>query len=337
MSKPLRRWIASSPRVGVLLRTALWGAACGLPALGALPVAALAAPDDDAVRAALVGRILEGPVGARTDALEKLLADDPTGAGFAAVLGAAKELEKRKDAPALVDVARHLGRPGLEKAVEPLVGLLDAKDADVRATAAVSLEHVGVAAAVGPLLARLDREKEDAVLMHLLRAAGRCGRGEDRVRAALDRRASSGKTEALCCAAVIGLAHATGDAATARLLEDHLTKVGPPGFGRRADKGVNSLKRAYLGWALAAVGDPKSTTFVREKLLKPLEHVSGGPVVDAVVAYYVAIHDVCDGRKDAMAIVEAGAKTVLATYGNPLTADARKQRTFSSYVPLAEW
>ena len=50
-----------------------------------------------------------------------------------------------------------------------------------------------------------------------------------------------------------------------RLLEDHLTKVGPPGFGRRADKGVNSLKRVYLAWALATVGDPKSAAFVREK------------------------------------------------------------------------
>ncbi|MFO0934480.1 MAG: HEAT repeat domain-containing protein [Planctomycetota bacterium] len=327
MSKPLRRWAAS-----IALAVA------GATVVGVAPRGAGAAPpDDDAVRAALVGRVLDGTSAARADAIAKLLADDVSGAGFAAVVGAVAELEKRKDAPALVDVARQLGRPGLEKAVATLVGMLDAKDAELRATAAVSLEHVGSATAVGPLLARLDREKDDAVLLHLLRAVGRCGPFEERVRAALDRRASSGKTEALCCAAVIGLAHAKGDAATARLLEDHLTKVGPPGFGRRADKGVNSLKRVYLGWALATVGDPKSAAFVREKLVKPLEHVSGGPVVDAVIAFYVAVFDVCEGRRDAMAIVEAGAKTVLATYGNPLTAEARKHRAFSSYVPLAEW
>lgn len=329
MSKPFGRWAAS-------LALACGVASAALAAIA--PRGARAAPpDDDAVRAALVGRVLEGPAAARADAVTKLLADDVTGAGFAAVVGAVAELEKRKDAPALVDVARQLGRPGLEPAVTTLVGMLDAKDAELRATAAVSLEHVGSATAVGPLLARLDREKDDAVLAHVLRAVGRCGAREDRVRAALDRRAASGKTEALCCAAVIGLAHAKGDAATARVLEEHLTRVGPPGFGRRADKGVNSLKRVYLGWALAAVGDPKSATFVRERLLKPLEHVTGGPMVDAVIAFYVAVHDVCAGRPDAMAIVEAGAKTVLATYGNPLTADARKQRAFSSYVPLAEW
>lgn len=329
MSKPLGRWVVSSGRVCALVLAAL-----GAPTARA----ALAAPPDDAaVRAALVGRVLEGPMAARADAVTKLLADDTTGEGFAAIVGAVAELEKRKDAPALVDVARQLGRPGLERAVAPLAGMLDAKDAELRATAAVSLEHVGSAAAVAPLLARLDREKDDAVLAHVLRAVGRCGARDERVRAALDRRAASGKTEALCCAAVIGLAHAKGDAATARILEEHLTRVGPPGFGRRADKGVNSLKRVYLGWALAAVGDAKSATFVREKLLKPLEHVTGGPVVDAVIAFYVAVHDVCAGRPDAMAIVEAGAKTVLATYGNPLTADARKQRAFSSYVPLAEW
>lgn len=327
MTQPAGRWTR-----------ALLGAIVGATCVVAAPLGArAAAPDDAAVRAALVGRVLEGPAAARLDALGKLLADDASGAGLAAVLGAVKELEKRKDGPALVDVARGLGRPGLEAAVEPLVGMLDAKDPELRATAAVSLEHVGAAAAVGPVLARLDREKDDGVLAHLLRALGRCGAREDRVRAALDRRASSGKTEALCCAAVIGLAHATGDAATARLLEDLLTRVGPPGFGRRADKGVNSLKRAYLGWALATVGDPKSAVFVREKLLKPLEHVSGGPLVDAVVAFYVAIADVCDGRRDAMAIVEGGAKAVLGTYGNPLTAEARKHRAFSSYVPLAEW
>jgi hypothetical protein len=192
----------------------------------------------------------------------------------------------------------------------------------------VSLEHVGSAAAVGPLLAQLDREKDDAVLADVLRAVGRCGPGAERVRAALDRRVASGKTEALCCAAVIGLAHAKGDAATARVIEDHLARVGPPGFGRRADKGVNSLKRVYLAWALATVGDPKSAAFVRERLLKPLEHVTGGPVVDAVITFYVAVFDVCEGRRDPRAVVEAGAKTVLATYGNPLTAEARKHRAF---------
>lgn len=327
MSKPFGRWVASC---------AMACAVAGV--VGIAPRGAGAAPpDDDAVRTALVGRVLEGTPAARADAVGKLLTDDVTGAGFAAVVGAVAELEKRKDAPALVDVARQLGRPGLEQAVATLVGMLDAKDAELRATAAVSLEHVGSATAVGPLLARLDREKDDAVLAHVLRAVGRCGPADDRVRAALDRRASSGKTEALCCAAVIGLAHAKGDAATARLLEDHLTKVGPPGFGRRADKGVNSLKRVYLAWALATVGDPKSAAFVREKLVKPLEHVTGGTVVDAVITFYVAVFDVCEGRREPMAVVEAGAKTVLATYGNPLTAEARKHRAFSSYVPLAEW
>jgi hypothetical protein len=302
---------------------------------GARPVRA--EPLSAELRTTLVGRILDGTPAARRDALGRLLTDDREGTGLVAVVGTLAELEKRKDVAAQTDVARALGRPGLLAAVEPLKGFLDAKDAGLRAVAAVSLEYVGAPEAVGPLLARLDREKDDLVLAHELRALGRCGRGEERVRAALDRRATSGRTEALCCAAVIGLAYFSKDAATARILEEHLAKVGPPSFGRRSDRGVNSLKRIYLAWALAMVGNPKSGPFVRERLVKPLQNVVGGEIVAGVFAFYVAVAEVCEGRPDSMPGVEAGARVVSATYGNPLTAEARLERAFAGFTPLAEW
>lgn len=302
----------------------------------AAPVAR-AEPDPVAARAELVAKVLSGPSEARLAAVKRLLADDKDGEGVKAVAGTLAPLEKEKDVVALVEVVRALGRDGLAGAVEGLCGLLDAKDDLVRGNVAVSLEHVGAATAVPALLGRLDREKTEIVLCHVLRALGRCGKGDAKVRAALDKRVTSSKSEALSCAAVVGLAHFAGDAAAARTMEDQLQKVGPPAFGRRGGGGENSLKRAYLAWGLAVVGDKKSGPFVREKLMKPLGHVVGGPLVDGVFAFYTAVAEVCEGKREAMADVENGAKAVLGIYGNPLTDECRKGRTDSGYTPLAEW
>lgn len=296
-----------------------------------------AEPDPAAARAELVAKVLSGPSDVRKAAIRQLLTDDKDGEGVKAVAGTLAVLEKEKDASAEIEVVRALGRPGLVGAVPGLCSVLDSKDELVRGNTAVSLEYVGDASAVAALLARLDREKSEIVLCHVLRALGRCGKGDAKVRTVLDKRVTSSKNEAVSCAAVVGLANFAGDGAAARTMEDQLQKVGPPAFGRRGGGGENSLKRSYLAWGIAVVGDKKSGPFVREKLMKPLGHVVGGPLVDGVFAFYTAVAEVCEGKADSMAAVEGGVRTVLGMYGNPLADECRKGRGDAGYTPLAEW
>jgi hypothetical protein len=296
-----------------------------------------AAPGDPAaLRAQLVNAIVDGPTETRKEALRRLLLDDKDGLNLAAIVAAFPTLEANKDVAAQVDVVRALGRPNLKGATAMLVERLDAKDAELRGNVAVSLEYIGDPAAVDGLKGRLDREKEELVLCHVLRALGRSGAGDKAVRAALDKRIASAKSEPIACAAIIGLAHFDKDPAAARALEDHLQKVGPPSGGRRGGTGENTQKRSYLAWALAEVGDPKSAEFMRKKMLPSLDNVIAF-WVQGVRDYYVAVAEVCEGKGASLTRVEDGVKFVLGLAQFDLKDDARRGRDDAGYIPMADW
>lgn len=317
------------------------------PAPGATPEAPALPPpgggEAATVQQQLLQAVVEGPTDRRKEALRRLLFEDKEGANVQALLAVWPQLVAAKDVAAQVDVVRALGRPGLV-AVTPLLGeQLDAKDLELRANAAVSLEYVGDPAGVDALKGRLDREKDELVLCHVMRALGRCAAadpekaGRSSVRAALDKRVASSKTEALSCAAIIGLAYFDKDAAAARALEEHLQKVGVPAFGRRGGQGANSQKRAYLAWALAEVCDPKSSDFMRKKMLPAMDNVDGGWLVQGIRTFYDAVADVCEGKGEQMATVEGGVQFVMRGAETPLKDDARRGRDDAGFTPLADW
>lgn len=316
------------------------GAPAAPPAAPA-PVAPGAAPaageERAAWRAKLLQIVVDGPTESRQEALRRLLDDDADGENLKGILGLLPGLATAKDVLAQTDVVRALGRPTLKAAAPALAELLDAKDETLRANVAVSLEYIGAPESVDALKSRLEREKVDLIGCHLARALGRCGAGQPRVRAALDRRIDAVKTEEGACAAIIGLAYFEKDAATARLLEEHLAKVGPPAFGRRGGRGENTLKRTFLGWALAEVGDPKSAEVVRKKMLAPLENTQS-PWIGAVRTFYEDIIAACEGQAEKRNDVAASVQRVLGfTGGNPLLDDARKNRNGGGFSPKADW
>lgn len=317
------------------------------PAPGATPEAApLPAPgggDAATVQQQLLLAVAEGPTERRKEALRRLLFEDKDGTNLQALLGLWPQLVAAKDVAAQVDVVRALGRPGLVAATPLLGEALEAKDVELRANAAVSLEYVGDPAAADALKGRLDREKDELVLCHVMRALGRCAAADPEkgsrssARSALDKRVASSKTEALSCAATIGLAYFDKDPAAARALEEHLQKVGVPAFGRRGGQGANTQKRTYLAWALAEVGDPKSSEFMRKKMLPAMDNVDGGWLVQGIRTFYDAVADVCEGKAEQMATVEGGVQFVIRGAETPLKDDARRGRDDAGFTPLADW
>lgn len=287
--------------------------------------------------AGLLKVVADGPTEPRREALRRLLADDKDGENLKALLALLPALKEAKNTDALVDIARALGRPGLNAAVAAVVEMLEAKEDALRANAAVTLEYIGSPEAAAPLRARLDRERVEAIGNHLARALGRCGAGDAKSRAALDRRVTSAKTEEASCAAIIGLAYFEKDAAAARSLEEQLAKVGPPAFGRRGGRGENSMKRVFLAWAIAEIGDAKSADVVRKKMLGPLENVQG-PWLGRIREFYEAVASVCEGKAEKRSDVEAGVQWTLGFLGgNPLMDDARKGRDGAGFTPKADW
>ena len=307
------------------------------------PVLPTPIPGDDAEHAKWVAEMLrlvqQGPPESRKEALRRLLSEDKDNAHLKAILALLPQLVAAKDEPAQVDVVRALGRPNLTLAVPALVEYLDSKVEDLRGNAAISLEYIGAAEAVDGLKKRVDHEKIDLIACHVLRALGHCGKGDDKVRAILDRQATGAKVEAISCAAIVGLAYFEKDKDAARTLEDLASKVGPPAFGRRGWGGAatNSQKRSFLPWAIAEVGDPKSAKFMREKMLSQLENVQN-PWVSGVRTYYGAVADVCDGKTDQKSAVEAGITGALQFFGgNPLMDDMRRGRDGGGFTPKADW
>jgi hypothetical protein len=314
------------------------GAAPGAPAPPAPPGAGAPAGEQAAWLAEMTKAITAGPPDTRREALRRLLAEDKDGTNLKAILDLLPALATAKDVPAQEDVIRALGRPGLKAAVPAVADYLGAKEITLRGNAAVTLEYIGAPEAVDALKKRVDNEKVEIIVAHLLRAIGRCGAGDAKVRNFLERQMKSAKEEIPCVGAVVGLAHFPKDAATARALEEEYAKVAPPGGGRRGwSMGGGAYKGTFFAWALAEVGDPKSADFMRKKKLPQYENQQW-PGVANVVKFLEAVAQVCDGNAEKMSEVDGGIQGTLSFFGgNPLMDEARRNRDGAGFVPKADW
>ena len=252
----------------------------------------------------------------------------------------------KKQPAALADVARELGRPGLEIAVEPLCDLLSHKEATVRGHAAVSLEYIGSKEAVKSLASHAGREKDPAVANHLYRALGRCGAYDAKVRAALIKAAKGADSEFASYGPIIGIAYFEKDEKTARAVEKLIKAVGMPSGGRGGWRGTG--RRSLLGWCLSEVGfgDPKAAKFVNEDVIPA---IGESRWAGAVRAFYVAVRDACNGDEEAKGAIEAGARRGVSGggaggrfggqgTGDPsLTDDSRLHRDHVRFTPKGEF
>jgi hypothetical protein len=308
--------------------------------------AAPAAPQDGSAakeRAAWIAQLLaivrESGSLKRQEALRSLVANDRNGDCIQPLVALLGELKEDKEkVGAVTDIVRSLGIPGLEGAAAAMADLLRSRDDTLRANVAVSLEYIGSKESVGELLKRAPRERSEVIANHMYRALGRCGAGESKVRNLLARKARSAKSELAAYGPIVGLAYFEKDAKAARDVEKLLGSMGPPSFGRRGGRGANTMKRSLLAWTLSQIRDPKSAAFVRQELLKPLEHVQSRwlkPVVD----FYEAVARTCEGDKDAAGAVDTGVRRALEFSGGTgqIRDAARRERDTSRFEPKADW
>ena len=301
--------------------------------------AAPVAPDGADARAAWIRKTLEiarSPVRSkRVEALRLLVTSDKDGDCLTPLIASFPEIEK--DVPVLTDTIRALGRNGLAAAAEPIEGFLKHKEDEVRANAAVSLEYIGSPTSAKALLGRVKREKVENIANHIMRALGRCGAGDAKVRALLTKQVKGAKTEQAAFGAIVGLAYFEGDAKSARAVEKLMKQIGPPSGGRRGGW-RNTMKRTMLAWCLSEIGDKKSGDFIRKDMLKPLENVKGR-VADMAVPYYEAVAASCDGEKEAKDRVTEGTQRALEWSGGTeaFRDEARKDRDVSTFEPKADW
>jgi HEAT repeat protein len=143
-------------------------------------------------------------------------------------------------------------RPAVEK-------LLKNKDAEVRSFAAVCLEEMASADAVAALVKRAKTEDDTTVRKNLYRALGACGgpAANKTAAKALLRAVADDKQKMVCKHAALALRHYEGAGALVRKkLEQLLMRV--------KDQDV----RHAIAYALAYVGDGKTSVRVLEKLLE---------------------------------------------------------------------
>jgi hypothetical protein len=301
--------------------------------------AAEAAPQDDDARLAWIKQTLaiaRGPIRTkRREALRLLMTSDKEGDCITPVIASLPEIEE--DLPVLIDTVRALGRDNLVAAAEPIEAYLKHKDDDVRANAAVTLEYIGSPTSAKALQGRFKREKVENIANHLARALGRCGAGDAKVRAFLAKEIKGAKTETAAFGPIVGMAYFEGDAKAARAVEKLMKQIGPPSGGRRGGW-QNAMKRTMLAWCLSEIGDKKSADFIKEDMLKPLEHAQGR-MIDMVVPYYEAVAASCGGDKTAKDTVGAGTQRALEWSGGTTAFrdEARKERDVSTFEPKADW
>ncbi len=283
----------------------------------------------------LLALIREPDAATRRHALETLSENDRQGNCTIPLVPLLAEFEKSEDTDALIDVVRTLGIPDLEVAAPALHELLKHKDARVRANAAVTLEYIGSATSVDPLLARVKREKDEAIANHMYRAIGRCGLGSAAAKKKLLRSSLPGKEGDFgSLGAVIGLAYFQGDAKLARAIEKQILKLGSP-FDQ--GKNTHSLLRALQIWCLSEIRDPGSASFLRKRVMKPLEDEEN-PWKESLFRYYEAVAECCEGKGEARQMVDAGIGRYLwYDDARALVDEYRRGRSMRQFVPKGEW
>lgn len=280
----------------------------------------------------------------RREALRALVDADQDGDIVAQVLALLDKYEKQE--LVLADIARELGRPGIEAAVDPLCDLLSHKKETVRGHAAVSLEYIGSKQAVGDLTRRAARDKDPAVANHMYRALGRCGAGESKVRTTLVKAVKGADSQFASYGPIIGLAYFEKDAKTARAVEKLIKQMGMPKVGRGSWSGAG--RRALLAWCLSEVGfgDPKAAKFVNEHVIPAIgESRWAGRIRE----FYVAVRNACNGDEEAKDAIEAGARRSVSGGGSggrfggrgtgapSLTDEARRHRDHVDFTPKGEF
>ncbi len=225
-----------------------------------------------------------------------------------------------KDSDTAVSIVRGLGQPGLDTAVAAVASALDDTSDLVRSNAAVSLEYIGSASAIEPLTKRLPKEKDEIVRNNLNRALGHCGAKQEAVRKTLLREFATSKTNKTSAGPAIGLCNFDGDADAARGIE----KVLAPG--------VDWQKRAFGLYALTHIRDPKSASFVIDKVLKFEKNREALGFLDAVVAVLSGT----DNNGDRQRSVTSGVTSAISTIGD-IGGPARLNRDQSGYLPLGEF
>lgn len=298
-----------------------------------------AAPKTGAERTAwiqgLIG-IIRGPdKSLRRRALRALVECDAEGDCIAPLVPLLTFFQEEQRVGALVDIVRRLGVPGLEAATPGLHGLLEHEDAVVRGHVAVTLEYIGSAASTAPLLARLKREKETVLANHLARALGRCGAGDAAARKKLLRMTAPGKDDDFgSFGAVIGLAYFAGDSKVARALERQIPKLGSP---FKKGQGTHTFLRAALIWSLGEVRDPKTATFLRKRVVAPLESEKS-TWKGSLIRYCEAVARKCEGDDEAQGDIEKGISSYLwADDASGLADKFRRGRDMRKFVPKGEW
>ena len=305
-------------------------------------------PAADAERAAWIAKMVKqvemGNVSKRDAALDVLIERDQDG-DCITPLAALMKANKKK--PGLVSaIIRRLGRDGLVQAALPIAEQLKHKDDGVRANAAVSLEYIGASdkKVLSALRKFATKEKDVSLANHGFRALGRCGAKDAKTRELLLKQAGSAKSEFASYGACIGLAYFEGDKKAARGVEKLLKKIGVP--GSRRGGGQNAVKRSVVSWTLANIGDEKSGAFVRDELMKGLEHVNA-EWVPGLLSFWDNVAEVCEGNRELMGNVEGGVRGAvtyvkrigLERYGaetRNLMDAYRKNRDFAGFTPKGD-
>jgi HEAT repeats len=227
-----------------------------LAAVGGPVASGSAVPLDDADRAALERLENATDRAGRAAAMSPLLAADKA-AAYAALrelLENARSIELRTELLRALVLSRV---PGLRQTAEKL---LTDRDAVVRSAAAVALEDMAEKEAVPALVKRVRAESDVIARRNVCRALAACGGpGADKAAArALLGVVTSDKEQAVRRHAAYALRAFAGDGAD--LVRRRLELAAP----QAKDKEV----RCAIAYALAFVGDPKTTPPVLEKLLE---------------------------------------------------------------------
>lgn len=272
----------------------------------------------------------------RLEAIRALVENDLKGDCTSALVPLIQAFDESENALAVGDVVRALGIPGLEAAATPIHTVLDHKDDRVRGNAAVSLEYIGSASSVDPLIARTKREKNEHIANHLYRALGRCGVADDKAKKRLLSKAAAKKEDFPHYGPVIGLAYYKGDEKLARSLEKMVTRLGPEVMA--GSHGKHPLLRAMILWCLGEIQDPKTTKFIRKRLIKPLDEEKKSWSKSHWMSLYDAVARKCDGQADMQGLIDSGVVNVLwYDRGRELLDEYRLGRPVDTFAPAGEF
>jgi hypothetical protein len=213
------------------------------------------APLDDRDRSDFA-RVKSGDPEQRWAALGNLLATEKR-----AVHGALFELLKAaRKAEVKCAILRAVGRAGLATARPAVEEALKDKEPQVRSFAAVALETLAAKESVPALLKRARTERDPVARKNVFRALGVCGgpAADEAAAKALLKAVASDKQKMICRHAALALRSYAG--AGAKLVCKKLEQL----VFRIKDREI----RHAIIYALAYVGDPKSTPKVLEKVLE---------------------------------------------------------------------